>query len=855
MGRRTVRVSKVAKARKKEHPMKKNTRRAGGMLGLGLTLLVANTAVSQETISGTSGTATYRAVADMSDLIQQEQQMTQPAPASSEERPRPRQRPWPHAGSTLAPTAAGASLPAALSTPNLAVFSPPPVAGFQALTDDRKTIPPDTMGAVGPSNVVTLLNSQMRIATRAGVTLGTVNFDDFWSPLSAFKPTDPRLQYDPFQNRWIASALGGTGHPRSSSVLVAVSATSDPTGQWYFYSAPADPARKVEADFDCLGFNRNWIVVSVNYFSLATGDFAGVGVYAFDKTNLYANGTGTFTRMTNSAQNAFSLMPAQTYDDVLDTMYLVEDWDGSQSQLRISTITGAVGSESLTIGTALASSGNPWGEIGAKDNMGPQLGLSLGIDLGDARIGSCQYRNGSLWAAHTVFLPSTTATNSAVQWWQIDPDGTVEQFGRVSDPDGKLFYAYPSLAVNASNDVLVGYTRCSAAHYPSAHYSFRFGTDSPNMLRADSVLKSGAGPYNKVGGSTGLNRWGDFSATVVDPVDDLTLWTIQEYAAAPVGSPKTNGSGRWGTWWGRIDPNPVIGLVLSHPADGMSYVSNATVTVTAELATNVTFDSVEFFFDWVSIGQVSSNPFTMTWPGASVGFHDLRAVGTTSTAQLYPTPVITVFAGNKLSPVGTWETKLGGGGKGTAYLAFGDDFSVTGYGMMLGTPGLFSIDGEWALGPKNATVGSLVESLNGTNLFDGTFTAKATGGLKLRVKALPVGAGLRKQSFSGVPVIPGPALGGGSWTARTTVARTVLLETWTFTPSASYDNVFDFVAQGSDYTLNGMAIEGNRGAVNLSVTNGPLRSLAGKLNSTTNALSLAGTDGSSNSVKALATRP
>jgi hypothetical protein len=836
--------------------MKKNARSAAALLGLGLALVAGRTAVSQETVSGTSELAALRAGVEMSELIQQKQQPTQGAPTANEEHPRPRQRPWNHARPFLAPVTPEAQAPEMLFATNLSVFSPPPVAGFQALPDDGKTIPPDTMGAVGPSNLVTMLNSEVRFATRSGVTLGTVTLDDFWSPLNASKPFDPRIQYDPFQDRWIASALASAGHPRSSYVLVAVSATSDPLGQWFFYSAPADPARRVEADFDCLGFNHKWIVVSVNYLSTANGAFAGVGVYAFDKTNLYANGTGAFTQMTNVTQNAFSLMPAKTYDDALDTMYFVEDWDGSQSQLRISTITGGVGSESLTIGTALVTSGHPWSETGAKDNMGPQLGLSLGIDLGDARIGSCQYRNGSLWAAHTVFLPSTTATNSAVQWWQIDPDGTVEQFGRVYDPDGKLFHAYPSLAVNASNDVLIGYTQFSASHYASAHYSFRFGTDSPSTLRADSVLKSGEGPYNNVSTTTALNRWGDFSATVVDPVNDVSLWTIQEYAAAPAGSPKTTGSGRWGTWWVRIDTNPVIGLVFSRPADGMTYISNATVTVTAEpTSTNITISSVQFFVDWVSIGHVSTNPFTMTWPGAPVGFHDLWAVGTTPTSQQYPTPVVTVFAGDRLSPVGTWETKLSGGGKGTAYLTFGEDFSVSGYGMMLGTPGLFTIDGDWDFGPKHTTVGSLTESLNGSNLFDSTFLAKPVGGLKLRVTATPVVRGLKGQKFSGTPVAVGPNLGGGSWTAKTTVVRAVLPETWTFTPSASLDNVFDFVGQGSNYTISGLAIEGSRRAVNLSVTNGTLRSLAGKLNSTTNALSLSGKDGLGNSVKALATRP
>ena len=59
------------------------------------------------------------------------------------------------------------------------------------------------------------------------------------------------------------------------------------------------------------------------------------------------------------------------------------------------------------------------------------------------------------------------------------------------------------------------------------------------------------------------NRWGDYSATQVDPTDDLTLWTIQEYARIPVGH--GDASGRWGVWWGRVGggaelPRPVCAV-------------------------------------------------------------------------------------------------------------------------------------------------------------------------------------------------------------------------------------------------------------------------------------------------------
>ncbi|MGH8003638.1 MAG: hypothetical protein ACRECJ_02800, partial [Limisphaerales bacterium] len=90
---------------------------------------------------------------------------------------------------------------------------------------------------------------------------------------------------------------------------------------------------------------------------------------------------------------------------------------------------------------------------------------------------------------------------------------------------------------------LIGYSRFSASQFASGNYSYRASTDPANTLQPDVVLKAGEALYNKTGGGP-ANRWGDYSHTVVDPLDDKTLWTVQEYAESPASL--------WGTWWGRI---------------------------------------------------------------------------------------------------------------------------------------------------------------------------------------------------------------------------------------------------------------------------------------------------------------
>jgi hypothetical protein len=157
------------------------------------------------------------------------------------------------------------------------------------------------------------------------------------------------------------------------------------------------------------------------------------------------------------------------------------------------------------------------------------------------------YRNGSIWAAHTAYLPATgTAIRSAAQWWQINTMsgslGVVQQFGRRDDPAGQFDYAYPTLDVNADNDMMIGYSRFGASQYASANYSLRMHNDPLNTLEADTVFKAGEAPYFKDFGY-GDNRWGDYSNVAVDPVNDIDMWTIQEYAGT---------GNNWGTWWGTV---------------------------------------------------------------------------------------------------------------------------------------------------------------------------------------------------------------------------------------------------------------------------------------------------------------
>ncbi len=417
--------------------------------------------------------------------------------------------------------------------------------GFPGLGDDGTVIPPDTDGAVGPANLVVALNSQIEIQTRAGTLISSVGLLNFWSSLGVGTVTDPRVIYDPYGQRWVI-VTAADPETTASAILIGISHNSDPTAGWNLYRVPVDPTGLRWGDFPTVGFNKNWIVVGINMFTMQGTFYEFANLYVFDKANLYAGGSGLYTLLQDDT-GGFSMNPALTYDPNLPTLYLLESWSSANGLLRMSTITGAVGSEVLTTGVALPASPQPWQAVEPTLNFAPQLGSTRDIDMDDDRLDWTVYRNGSLWTAQTVFLPASgTPNRCSVQWWQIDTTagdlGGVQQRGRIDDPTAAQFFAYPSIGVNRENDALIGYSRFSAAQYAGAGFSMRMGTDAPGTLRAGTVLKAGEAAYFQDLG-TGDNRWGDFSSTVVDPLDDLSLWTLQEYAA-------TNNN--WGTWWGEV---------------------------------------------------------------------------------------------------------------------------------------------------------------------------------------------------------------------------------------------------------------------------------------------------------------
>jgi hypothetical protein len=464
-------------------------------------------------------------------------------------------------------------------------ISPAPIDTFQSTYDPGTSIPPDTHGAVDSNYCMTTINTTVRIQTRAGALVSSVTLNAFWlTVLPGGGSFDPRVHYDPYTHRWIVVAVCGA-NSSTSSILIAISKTSNPTGAWWTYRVTAFPAGTYWFDYPDVGFNSKWITITGNLFENGGSAYGGAKVFVFNKANLLSGAGAPFTAFTRTS--SFTICPALTYDPTQVNMFAIESRNSYAGQMELWKISGAVGSESLT-SVAIPTSPRRWqgsdhafsGTSGS--DFAPQAGTSNLIQNNDDRVTQLVFMNNTLWFAHTVFLPYSTtanATRTGVDWWQLDTLGTPIQIGRIEDPTGVNYYAFPCMAVNTAEDALIGFSAFSATTFPSAAYAMRFHTDPVDSIRPLQIYRHGQARYYKVFSGT-KNRWGDYSGCSLDPLNQLDFWTLQEASASPANN--------WDTWWAYVKICTPPGATIT-PSGPTAFCTGGSVSLDANTGTGYTY--------------------------------------------------------------------------------------------------------------------------------------------------------------------------------------------------------------------------------------------------------------------------
>jgi len=457
-------------------------------------------------------------------------------------------------------------------------------------TDGFVHTPPDTNLAAGPNHVMVTVNALVGTYSKTGTLLSKKSMSDVFANVctscSAQNYFDPHITYDSVAGHWIVVELYKDISAGVSKILVAISQSSDPTGNWWNYSLNAVlnySGENTWADYPDVGFDGiaaasgGAVYITVNQFTFSGNPhvFRTAALYILAKSQLYSGSSVNYWRAwgrTNSdGSQAFTLRASKTYGNPGGEFLINSRNSGSTVTLWRVNPTYPPNPVNWTLRSTI--------NIGSYLLPPPasQLGTTDVIDTLDNRIYNAVWRNNRLYAAFTRAHNWGSGTVAAVHYLKINTSNNTPEINQTFGADG-LHYYCPAIATDNANNIVLVFSRSNSTEYAGARYSGRLTCDT--RMQDSAQLKAGTVPLLKRTGQS-KSRWGDYQATAIDPSDGAKVWIYGEWAAS---LPGINNDYKWGTW--------------------VAQVRFALLPPTANAATNITTNS--FVANWRSVIGASS---------------------------------------------------------------------------------------------------------------------------------------------------------------------------------------------------------------------------------------------------------
>jgi hypothetical protein len=403
--------------------------------------------------------------------------------------------------------------------------------------------PPDTDGDVGPNHYVQMTNLVTMIFDKVGnVVLGPVANNVFWTGLGGLCQNtnrgDPIVLYDEQTDRWLISqfALNSSATP-PWSLCIAISTTGDPTGTYFQHEF--DFSGIGFPDYPKYGFVTGAIGVMVNLFS----PFQGAGLGAIDKAEAFSANPTTMVFFKPGA-NEFGFVAGDNdgpvFADMPPTFFTNNGGSGNRIDVWEITPDFAVPANS-TISEVASIPVPPFDADlcdAPREQCIDQPGSGTGAPpnnvtfleaISDRLMHRLQLRNfgQEKWAMVNHTVDADGNGKAGVRWYEFRNHknrGWKLNKQQTFSPDGDHRWM-GSIAMTRGGKTCLGYSISSSTTHPSIGVAARQGRSS-HLNRGELIAFDG-NPAGNVQRQTA--RWGDYSAMVVDPVDD-TCWYTQEFA-------------------------------------------------------------------------------------------------------------------------------------------------------------------------------------------------------------------------------------------------------------------------------------------------------------------------------------
>lgn len=519
---------------------------------------------------------------------------------------------------------------------------------------DSGQFPPDASGDVGPSQYLAAVNGRVRTFAKAtgaadgalDLTLDVFFADVVTPPTSTTITAYPRVRFDRHAQRWFVTAIDVPASGGDNRVLIAVSsgATISAQTSFAFYAfshSGVTPAGDTGCFLDApsLGVDANALYVGGNLVCGSESALTGSSGFVVQKASLLGGGPIAVTVFRNlSVPNGSGLFAPRGVDnlDAAATEGAFVGVDaGAFGRLVLRRVSNP-GTFSPSLGVVEAITVPATSFPRAVPHLGNTGGRDGRLDAVDDRLANAVVRGGRLWTSqHVLVDASGVATRdqvigrNGIRWYELNlsqSPAALVQAGTVYSPasNDPLWYWTSSVVVTGQGHAVLGSSVSGKVTAAGAACASRLAGDAAGMMSAPTVYEAGAGDYNPAGDPGGVlgRMWGGTSATSVDPTDDMTAWTLQQFNDAP---------GSWGIRVKRLQaPPPATPSSVSPSALELGQ-SNVTITVTG------TSSSGSGFFD---PGEGFTNRLQASASGLGITVHSVTYMSPTSMAL-----VVSVDAG------------------------------------------------------------------------------------------------------------------------------------------------------------------------------------------------------------------
>lgn len=422
------------------------------------------------------------------------------------------------------------------------------IAGPGRTSDSTSSVPPDSVGGVGPTQVLMHANGRIKVYNKLTGALGGLDASDqtFWTSVrNGSGVSDPRVEFDSLSGRWFVVMINVAS--TQNRIMIAVSSgpvITDSSSFTFFQITTASGF----LDYPTLGVDANALYIGGNAFTSATGSFSETRGYVVKKADLL---TGTLTAtvfngLATTGVGPYTPQGVSNDDPGATEGYFIGVDNASFSLLQIRRVSNPGGTPTISgnITLTVPTTTFPTGQ----DHQGRvTTGFTRFLDPLDDRLFQAQiHRNqitgvSTLWTAHNIQVNASGVGSTAAgsrngtRWYQIGnmtTTPTLIQSGTLydnaaSNPNG---YWIPSIAMSGQGHAAVGASSAGFSRFAELWSAGRLRTDALGLTQSPVQIQSSSTAYNLQ--STATQRWGDYSKTSVDPCDNQSMWHFGEYADA-----------------------------------------------------------------------------------------------------------------------------------------------------------------------------------------------------------------------------------------------------------------------------------------------------------------------------------